>query len=347
MVADPLIKKATDVFPRNGLIVISILMLVLTLLLSEGCHKTVVEGDVEWHALVDPYRHTVSLGQHNLHYIDMGSGEPLVMVHGFADSTYTWHKNVRALIAAGFRLIMVDQPGLGRSDIPPEPYVYSIENQADAILKLIEHLGLTRFNLMGHSMGGGIVLYIGLQKPSAVKTVVAIDPACFPPPMRLKMTYPLVRYLASLLAGRWSVELALKDVYFDNSKVDAVLVEEYFRPMQKDGYWKILAALQKQYFSAAYDRMTESYGSLRMPLLIIWGEQDKWLPMDFGSQLHTCIPGSEFVTIANCGHNTHQECCESLNRAVTVFYGKHFDQNSPQQVQEGLSRAAGPPALGE
>ncbi len=328
-------------------IVIACLMLAVTLILSEGCHKTVVEGDRDWHALVDPYRQTVHLGQHNLHYIDMGSGEPLVMVHGFADSTYSWHKNVRALIAAGFRLILVDQPGLGRSEIPPEPYVYSIENQAGAILKLVEHLGLARFNLMGHSMGGGIVLYIGLQKPEAVKTVVAIDPACFPPPMRLKMTYPLMKYLASLLAGRWSVKLALKDVYFDNSKVDAVLVEEYFQPMQKDGYWNVLAALQKQFFSLAYDRMTKNYGTLRMPLLIVWGEQDKWLPMDFGSQLHARTPGSEFVTIANCGHNTHQESWESFHRAVMAFYGKHFDPISRQQAQAGLSRAAEPATLGE
>jgi len=332
---------------RPRLIVIYYLVLVLALLLAQGCQKAVVDGDRDWHALVDPYRHTFNLGTYNLHYIDMGRGEPLVMVHGFADSTFTWHKNVRALIAAGFRLILVDQPGLGRSDIPPEPYVYSIENQSGAILKLIEHLGLARFNLMGHSMGGGIVLYISLHKPEAVKTVIAVDPACFPPPMRLKMTYPLMKYLASLLAGRWSVELALKDVYFDNSKVDAVLVEEYFQPMQKDGYWDALAALQKQYFSAAFDRMTESYGTLDMPLLIVWGEQDKWLPMDFGSQLHARIPGSEFVTIGNCGHNTHQESWNKFHAAVMTFYGRHIDLNAPQQAQDGVSRAATPSVPGE
>jgi len=316
--------KAPVFSKRSRLIVISCMVLVLTLLPIQGCHKKVVEGDREWHALVDPYRHTVNLGRHNLHYIDMGSGEPLVMVHGFADSTYTWHKNVPALIAAGFRVILVDQPGLGRSDIPSEPYIFSIENQAGAIMKLVEHLGLSNFNLMGHSMGGGIVLYIGMQKPEAVRTVIAVDPACFPPPMRLKMTYPLVKYLASFLAGRWSVELALKDVYFDNSKVDAVLVEEYFQPMQKDGYWDVLAALQKQYFSAEHERMTKSYETLRIPLLIIWGEQDTWLPKKFGSQLHARIPESEFVTIANCGHNTHQECWESFDQAVNNFYSKHF-----------------------
>lgn len=68
--------------------VMSCLMLAVTLFLFEGCHKTVVDGDLDWHAMVDPYRHTLKLGPHNLHYIDMGSGEPLVMVHGFADSTY-------------------------------------------------------------------------------------------------------------------------------------------------------------------------------------------------------------------------------------------------------------------
>lgn len=320
-----------------------LIWVVLAIALSAvyGCHASVVEGDRAWHALVDPYRRTVNLGSYNLHYIDMGSGEPVVLVHGFADSTFTWHKNVSALLANGLRIIMVDQPGLGRSDMPPQPYAYSIENQADAVLRLADALGLTRFNLMGHSMGGGIVLYIALKEPERVKTAVVVDPACFRPPRRLSMTYPLVKYLAPLLAGRWSVRLALKDVYCDDDKVDAVLVEEYFQPMQREGYWAVLAALQKEYFSPAFDQMTSRYGAFRAPLLIIWGEQDRWLPISYGSDLRAQIPEARFSTLADCGHNPHQECWEAFNRDVDAFYDQQLGLDALRRIPEHLSKVPG------
>jgi pimeloyl-ACP methyl ester carboxylesterase len=239
---------------------------------------------------------------------------------------------------------MVDQPGLGRSDMPPQPYAYSIENQADAVLRLTDALGLARFNLMGHSMGGGIVLYIALNEPERVNTAVVIDPACFRPPWRLRITSPLVKYLAPLLAGRWSVKLALKDVYYDDDKVDDTLVEEYYQPMQREGYWRVLAALQKEYFSPAFDRMTSRYGEFRVPLLIVWGEQDTWLPVGYGRELKALIPDAQFTVLAGCGHNTHQECGEALNRVVAAFYGKQLGHDT---LHRARGRAAGTPWTNE
>jgi pimeloyl-ACP methyl ester carboxylesterase len=188
-----------------------------------GCKVNVGEGDKNWHRLTSDKCHYLDAGGWRIHYIDTGGNGPtVVMVHGFADSTYCWHKNVRPLIDEGFRVVLVDQPGLGSSDIPPQGYVYSVEAQAQSVLKVADALHLTSFHLVGSSMGGGISLHLSLHHPERISKAILLSPACYERRIRFLgqlLTVPGVSNLVSLLAGRWAVELGLKNVYFDDSKV--------------------------------------------------------------------------------------------------------------------------------
>jgi len=110
-------------------------------------------------------------------HLDMGgSGPAVLMVHGFADSTYCWHKNVKPLMDEGFRVVLVDQPGLGRSDIPPEGYVFSVAAQASAVLRVADALNLTAFHIVGSSMGGGISLYMSIYHPERIQKAKQQNP---------------------------------------------------------------------------------------------------------------------------------------------------------------------------
>ena len=75
-------------------------------------------GDRAWHRLADPFRRDVDAGGFSMHCIDRGSGPPVLLVHGFGDSTYCWHRNFEALSDAGFRAIAVDQPRFHVAAIP-------------------------------------------------------------------------------------------------------------------------------------------------------------------------------------------------------------------------------------
>lgn len=307
---------------QKNLIACLILMLFFAFC-SLGCSFQIGKGDEVWNNFVAPHRKSADMGNYKMHYIDIGKGKPIVLVHGFSDSTYCWHNNIYALIDAGFRLILVDQPGMGKSEIPPEPYAYSIENQAKEIIRLTEKLLLKKFNLIGHSMGGGIALYISYFYPQKVINTVVIDPVCFRPPKRLFLTYPGTTHIASVFAGRWVVKMALNDVYYNDDKVDDKLVDEYTRPMMKPNFWEMLSSLSRQYFSDEFDRMVVNYNEMNTPLLIIWGEQDEWLPVDYGLKLHEKIPNSQLEILKNCGHNPHQECSARVNSRVMKFYHNH------------------------
>jgi pimeloyl-ACP methyl ester carboxylesterase len=284
-----------------------------------GCSFKIGKGDKVWNDFVSPHSKLADMGNYKMHYIDIGKGKPIVLVHGFSDSTYCWHNTIHELIDAGFRLIIVDQPGMGKSEIPPEPYIFSIENQSKEIIRLTEKLQLKEFSLIGHSMGGGIALYISYLYPQKAMNTIAIDPACFRLPKRILLTYPGMTHIASVFAGRWSVKMALKDVYYNDDKVDDKLIDEYTRPMVKPNYLKLLVSLSKQYFSDEFDRMVDHYDKMNIPLLIIWGEQDEWIPVEYGIKLHEKIPNSKLVILNKCGHNSHQECSAGVNSEIMKF----------------------------
>ncbi len=294
--------------------------IVLTIcLLVSSCRNGDVEGDRAWNDLTAPFRKTADMGGYKMHYIDIGKGEPVVMIHGFADSSYCWHKNAAVLLDAGFRLIMMDQPGQGRSDIPPEPYVFSIENQAREIIRLTELLKLKKFLLVGHSMGGGIGLYIMANHPGRVIRAVLINPVCFTPPGVQLLKIPGMEFMAQKLGGRWSVRLGLEDAFFDGGQVTKAMVDEYSRPLNKPGYVKVLVSLEKQFFSPEFGEMGKHYKHIMSPVMIIWGKEDTWLPLSQGRELNEMINDSSIMEIDKCGHVPHQECRDKVNPLVVNF----------------------------
>ncbi len=280
-------------------------------------------GDPMWHTFVTPHRKTLDMGDYTMHYIDIGQGEPVVMVHGYSLSTYSWRNNVQALLDAGFRVIFVNLPGHGRTDIPPEPYPYTIEQISSDIVTMANKLGLEQFHLIGHSLGAGLTLYTSFHYPQYVRKAIVIDPPAFGPPRRLLLTYPGMTFVASAFFGRWTVRLNLKAMYHDDSLVVEELIDEYTRPTHKDGFWIMLSALSHQYFSSKFYEMQSAYHPTAMPLCIIWGEQDAWLPLDTANKLYERIPNSRLLTVPDCGHNPHEECPERVNPFVVEFLTKH------------------------
>jgi pimeloyl-ACP methyl ester carboxylesterase len=301
-----------------------------------SCKTQIGEGDKAWNGAVDPFRKTADMGGYNLHYIDMGSGDPVVMVHGFADSSYCWHENAAALKDAGHRLIIVDLPGLGRSDIPPEPYVYSLENQAKAVVSLTEKLGLKEFCIVGHSMGGGIALYITLNHPEKIRKAVVIDPVCYKAPDIQILRLPGMEYLTAKYGGRWAVRMGLEDAFNDSGKVSDAMIDEYARPITKPGYWKALITLEKQYYSPAFEEMSKSYRQIHKPVLIIWGKNDTWLPFAQGVRLNQEINNSRLELIDRCGHNANQECKEEINPQLVKFLRFFGPRVDPHLLRPGI-----------
>jgi pimeloyl-ACP methyl ester carboxylesterase len=277
--------------------------------------------DEPWGRLVDPHRRELQRDGWALSYVDLpGAGTPVVLLHGYADSSYSWHETAPALAGAGHRLVLPDTPGLGRSGVPPRPYRYTIENQAAELLLLCDHLGLERFQLVGHSMGGGLLLHLCLEHPDRVERAVALAPACRRPRRRMALEYPGVWLAATALPPELIFRQGLRQVYHDPALATSTRVAEYARPARlRRSYWRSLSRITREFFSPEIERMVERYGELRPPLLILWGEHDAWLPEKLGRWLGPRIPHARYEVIEGAGHNLQQEKPAEVNRRLIAF----------------------------
>ncbi len=280
---------------------------------------TAGRGDEAWHALVGPHRRDLMLGGFSTHYIDMGTGRPVVLIHGLADSTYGWHGNVKALLEAGFRVILVDQPGMGRSGFPPAPYRYTLENQASAVRMVLDHLNVRRFDLVGNSMGGGLALYLAWKLEARVSTATVISPVCYRVGRHGFMAMPGARIMARLVPDRWIVRRMMEDIYFDRGRLTERLIDEYVFAVRRSGFIDAVVSMRLQYFSDEFDRMTAWYARMRCPLLIVWGDHDRWVSRRYGRRLHEAVSGSRFELIGNAGHVPHQERPGAFNELLLDF----------------------------
>lgn len=288
-------------------------------LASTGCTREITRDDVEWSRLVDEHRHDVDVHGMSMHTIDLGAGDPIVMIHGIGDSTYSWHRNAKALVDAGFRVVLVDQPGFGRSAIPPKGWTYSVENQAEAVLQVVDSLGIDRFRLVGHSLGGGEALYLAWKHGDRIPEVAVLSPASQRTSCPFGITTDLI---AGAVGTRWFAERALRSAFFRPEGVSDVMIDEYARLLDRPGRMGsgVLGGVCNDYFSPEYDRMTEHYGEMKPDTLIVWGEQDTWHPATFGTTLHSRIPGSRLEITADAGHNVHQEAPDVINPTLVKFF---------------------------
>ncbi|MBC8030735.1 MAG: alpha/beta hydrolase [Pyrinomonadaceae bacterium] len=206
-----------------------------------------------------------------LHYQERGVGTPLVLLHGFTSSTYSW-KEVFAPLSKSFRVIAVDLKGFGFSGKPDGDYT----RRAQAVLvgHLLDHLKIEKAWLGGNSMGGEVALNLAFQNPQRVAGLILIDGAG----VDVKGSGSLAPgYLLVPVVGRVLTALALtrdklvreglEKSFYDDAKVTAERVAYYHRPLKtRDGQ---LAALRARTQSGQFPVEPE-LSKINAPTLIIW-----------------------------------------------------------------------------
>ena len=127
--------------------------------------------------LAGPQDKFVTVNNQTIHYLQQGSGKPLILVHGFAGSTYTWRKLI-PLLADRYTVYALDLLGFGLSDKPVDGN-YDLEAQGKLVIGFMDALHLTSATLVGHSMGGVVVGYAALDAPSKVDSLILVSPGFY------------------------------------------------------------------------------------------------------------------------------------------------------------------------
>ena len=252
-----------------------------------------------------------------IRYIDVGRGAPVVLLHGLGASMYAWRRNLAAVAAAGFRVIAFDNRGFGLSDKPSAPY----DNAAYArlVIALMDSLRLTDAVLVGHSMGGEIAAQVAIEYPARVRGLVVVGSAGLGArePLLFRVArWPVLGPAALALRGRGFTARLLRSTYYDPGKVTEADVDQYYAPVAQPEYGRALRGVLQQFrFTALEGRLDR----IAAPTLVLWGEEDRWVPMGLGRALAAGITRSAFVTVPRAGHSVQEEAPDEVNHLVIRF----------------------------
>lgn len=265
-------------------------------------------------------RRTVGLSVGEIAYVDAGRGKPVVFLHGIPSSGDLW-RNVAPLLAPMARVIVPDLMGYGGS-AKPEDARLDIRAQAGYVRELLETLGVERFAVVGHDIGGGVAQLLALE--GGVESLVLTNTVTFD-------DWPVegVRRVQGLPEERWDDELAEKVVRTSFERG----MERYERmtPPELEVYlapWRGKPLALRRAFLAVDGRglegTEEALAALEIPVFVLWGEEDPFLPAERGERLGELIPTSTTALLPGVSHYLMEDAPETVGPLVSHWLRRMY-----------------------
>jgi 4,5:9,10-diseco-3-hydroxy-5,9,17-trioxoandrosta-1(10),2-diene-4-oate hydrolase len=260
-----------------------------------------------------------------LHYHEAGTGPAVILLHGGGPGAYgfsNFRRNVDAL-ALRYRVIVLDLPGYGGSESRPAPQGL-FDPMARALGDLMDGIGLQRASLVGNSLGGGTAIRFALDQPSRVQRLVLMGPGGSLPMTSTFPTEGLMRML-KFYDGEGPTLEKLRRVIdllvFDPAGISEELIAERFKAATLP---QTLSnpPLRGRGWNPKDDLWREPLYTLDHPTLILWGREDRVLPLDAAFLLLKTLPRAELHVFPRCGHWAQWEKAEEFNELVGNFLAR-------------------------
>lgn len=247
----------------------------------------------------------IIIGGLEINYTDIGEGDAVVILHGWAMSSFYWQDISEKLAKIGFRAIAVDLPGSGESGTPKE--IWGNDEYVEFILNFLKKLEIDKFNLIGHSFGGALAIKIAANYPEKVKKAVLCD-AAFVRGQRLNLRQKISKFVADIAPK--SVKAVPFYPFLEKVVYKIAGVSDYYRasPIMREIFKKVVS-----------EDMSNLAGKVKADCLIVWGEKDLATPLSDGIMLNDLIKGSRLKIISGVGHNPYRKKPKEFFEAVELF----------------------------
>lgn len=248
-----------------------------------------------------------------IHYVEVGSGPAVILLHGLGGSSRAWQTNIGPL-AEKFHVFVPDQIGFGKSD---KPLVnYRIRTYVDFLDQFCKQLKIERASLVGNSMGGWIAAAFTAAFPDRVDKLVLEDAAGYAPskdvdPKTFYGLNPTTREGMKVLVTK----VFYSKLFHSDAAIDASIAA---RLAAGDGY--TINSITESIIRGE-DFLDDTVKTIKRPTLIVWGRQDGLLPLSDGERFNKDIAGSKLVVFDQCGHVPNLEKAAEFNAAVIDFLG--------------------------
>lgn len=265
----------------------------------------------------------IDLGGHRTHYYEAGSGEPVILIHGFNLDNQTWIKNFDQL-AARFQVFAPDLWGQGYSTRHPLDYGYELF--AEQIRLFMAVFDIQKASLVGHSMGAGTAIVFSLQHREMVDRLVLLGSTGIPTELPARSKIFKLKGVAELLMSLRTDRIRrsnLGDFWIhDRESLSDEYYQKFTRCQKIEGSTEaLLTILRKDFFHTLEDEIRE-LGHLNIPTLIIWGREDKTIPLSSAEEIHRLIPESRLEILDNAGHLVNFDRADEFNGLVIDFLSR-------------------------
>lgn len=253
-------------------------------------------------------------------YHDMGTGDPVVLIHGSGPGVTAW-ANWRAnmpVLAKSFRVLAPDMLGFGYTEFPTEP-IRDKARWVAHLLGFLDALGLDKVNLVGNSFGGGLALAFTIAHPERVKRAILMGAA--------GLEFEITEALDFVWGYQPSFENMKKSVSYlasDLSRITDDLIQSRYEASIRPGVFEAYSALfgetPRQKHIAMLASKEEDVRAVETEILLLHGRDDVVLPADLSVRLNALLKNSDAHIFGRCGHWVQIERADSFNRLVTTFF---------------------------
>jgi pyruvate dehydrogenase E2 component (dihydrolipoamide acetyltransferase) len=263
-----------------------------------------------------PQPETIEAGGRRIRYLALGEGEgvPIVLVHGFGGDLNNWQFNQEAL-ADGRATYALDLPGHGGSTKDLGAGQVDVGALVGAVVDFMDAKGIAKAHLVGHSLGGAIALDLALNHPDRVASVTAICSAGLGPEIDMA-------YIDGFMAAKRRKQLqpVLEMLVADPAMVSREMIEDVLRFKRLDGAEAALNRIVDDTFAGGRQalQLTNRLGEIAVPVQVIWGRQDRIIPVSHAEGLPA---GIRVHVLADAGHMVHMEKAAEVNDLIKSFVG--------------------------
>jgi pimeloyl-ACP methyl ester carboxylesterase len=250
-------------------------------------------------------------------YVDMGEGSPVMLLHGFPTSADLWRREAW-LIAQRMRVIAPDLIGYGHSDKPVDADLTE-PAQAGYVRELLEALGVGDLAIVGHDIGGAVAQMLALDGSLRVEALVLLDSACFDAwpvdGVRMIQAMPPEQETAPMVDEILRAAFVLGIAH--HHRIEDGVVDSYIEPWKQDpaAFFRAVRSLSGKGLAGRDSELA----ALDVPSLIIWGEDDPYLPSELAERLGDTIPFSTVALLPGCSHFVTEDAPQTVGPLVYEF----------------------------
>jgi 4,5:9,10-diseco-3-hydroxy-5,9,17-trioxoandrosta-1(10),2-diene-4-oate hydrolase len=261
----------------------------------------------------------------NTRYWEKGNkGTDLILIHGIGSYLEAWENNID-FFSQNHRVFALDLPGFGRSDKPVVQYSFPYFSQF--VLDFMDAQGIKRASLVGNSMGGGVSQLIAVQAPDRVAKLVLVNSAGFSKDLTILLrvsSLPLIGEILSRPSRKGTMRI-LKECVYDPSLITDKMVDLGYDIVSQPGAKKaFLTTLRSTVKFSGFKKnvlqsFADNYNSIKAPTIVIWGQQDRILPVSGTVAAEQGIPNVTVHIFDQCGHMPQIERPLEFNKIVENF----------------------------